>query len=81
MTTTYNELVQLIEMLQLDEQLRLAAYILERTRQTVVQDKPRYKWRDIRGIATYPLVGEDAQEWVSRTRRESDEQRQMQWSE
>jgi hypothetical protein len=81
MTTTYNELVQLIDALQMDDQLRLAAYILERTRQTVVQDKTRHKWRDIRGMATYPLLGEDAQEWVSRTRRESDEQRQMQWSE
>ncbi len=81
MTTTYNELVQLIDSLQLDEQLRLAAYILERTRQAVVQDKPRRKWRDIRGIAAYPMLGEDAQDWVSRTRSESDEQRKMQLSE
>ena len=81
MTTTYNELVQLIDRLQIDEQLRLAAHILERTRQTVGQDKPQHKWRDIRGMATYPMLGEDAQEWVSRTRNESDEQRQEQWSE
>ncbi|HOF86564.1 MAG TPA: hypothetical protein PLZ36_00490 [Armatimonadota bacterium] len=30
---------------------------------------------DIAGIAPYPLLGEDAQEWVSRTRREGDEHR------
>jgi hypothetical protein len=38
----------------------------------------RRSWREIRGSVLYPLCGEDAQEWVSRTRRESDEQRQRQ---
>ena len=33
--------------------------------------KRRRKWREIQGKATYPLVGEDAQEWVSRTRQEA----------
>ena len=33
------------------------------------------KWEDFIGSAPYPLCGEDAQEWVSRTRRESDERR------
>ncbi|WP_196521730.1 hypothetical protein [Nostoc sp. WHI] len=28
------------------------------------------------GMASYPLLGEDAQEWVSRTRREGDEHRE-----
>jgi hypothetical protein len=38
----------------------------------------RRSWREIRGSVPYPLCGEDAQAWVTRTRRESDEQRQPQ---
>jgi hypothetical protein len=30
------------------------------------------RWRDIRGAAHYPMAGEDAQSWVSRSRREND---------
>src|SRR5437764_13315842 len=36
-------------------------------------------WREIRGSVAYPLFGEDAQDWVSRTRLESDEQRERHW--
>jgi hypothetical protein len=36
----------------------------------------QYSWRDIRGIVPYPLCGEDAQAWVTRTRREGDEHRE-----
>jgi hypothetical protein len=31
--------------------------------------KERRQWQEIRGKAPYPLVGEDAQNWVVRTRR------------
>ncbi len=40
---------------------------------------PRRSWSEIRGIVDYPLCGEDAQTWVSRTRQEADEQREKQW--
>lgn len=33
------------------------------------------RWSEIAGAAKYPMVGEDAQEWVTRTRQEGDEQR------
>lgn len=36
----------------------------------------RRRWAEIAGKAPYPLTGEDAQAWVSRTRREADLQRQ-----
>ena len=39
----------------------------------------RFDWRDAAGIAPNLLDGEDAQEWVSRTRREADEEREKQW--
>ncbi len=38
----------------------------------------RRSWREIRGSVPYPLCGEDAQAWVTRTRRESDEHRDRQ---
>ncbi len=39
---------------------------------------PQARWADIRGIVTYPYVGQDAQEWVSQGRHEADEQRAKQ---
>jgi hypothetical protein len=35
------------------------------------ESTPKLNWLDIAGIAPYPLLGEDAQEWVSRTRQEA----------
>jgi len=40
---------------------------------------PRRKWLDMLGTAPCPMLGEDAQAWVSRTRSEGDEHRKEQW--
>jgi len=60
------------EHLSVEEQLQLIAYLAERIRQAGQQPVPRRQWREVRGAAPYPLiddpVGEDAQEWVSRSR-------------
>jgi hypothetical protein len=74
---TLDELMVQANSLTLDEQLRLAAYLLERVR---TGHSPRRKWREIRGLAHPSLLGEDAQSWVSRTRDEADEHRERQWS-
>jgi hypothetical protein len=42
---------------------------------TAVNGRHR-SWREVRGIRPCPLCGEDAQAWVSRTRRDSDEGRE-----
>ena len=78
-TETTTELMTQLESLPLDEQLRLAAYLVERARHLCQPPEPRPRWRDIRGMGSPSFYGEEAQEWVSRTRRESDEQRQEQW--
>ena len=39
----------------------------------------RHDWLAVRRIAPNLLEGEDAQEWVSRTRRDADESREHQW--
>ncbi len=41
-----------------------------------IQAQSQSKWSDLKSMASYPLLGEDAQEWVSQTRREADEHRE-----
>ncbi|MFM2061938.1 MAG: hypothetical protein RLZZ507_1608 [Cyanobacteriota bacterium] len=42
----------------------------------IEQKQPR-KWQEIRGKAPYPLVSEDAQNWVSRNRNEESKNREL----
>ncbi len=42
----------------------------------VPSNENRPSWSDAAGMFDYPLVGEDAQAWVTRTRREGDEHRE-----
>ena len=72
------EVMRQAEALPPDEQLRLIARLAEKAREAygVIAVAPaRRRWSEVRGAARYPMVGEDAQDWVSRTRRESDEGR------
>jgi hypothetical protein len=57
------------------DQRRLAEKIL---RDLAAQraKQPLRSWKDIRGAAAHPLCGEDAQQWVTRSREEADEGRQ-----
>lgn len=63
------------------ERRRLAEKILRDLSLPSMTGEPtkRRFWREIRGLVAYPMFGEDAQQWVSRTRREADEQREKQW--
>ena len=65
------------DQLDADQQLRLAAYLIERARSGGTAREPQRRWRDLRGRYPYPALGEDAQEWVSRTRSEGDDQRSL----
>ncbi|MFM7368981.1 hypothetical protein [Sphaerospermopsis sp. FACHB-1194] len=42
-----------------------------------IEQKQRRKWQEIRGKAPYPLVSEDAQNWVSRNRNEESKNREL----
>ena len=67
------------EQLSADEQLMLAMRLIERVRQCApAQPKPQRKWSDMQGVFAHPLAGEDAQGWVTRTRQEGDERRDVQ---
>jgi hypothetical protein len=60
------------------------AQLLEKIARNLSQRIPagelseRYDWMSVRGTAHNLLAGEDAQAWVSRSRREADEQRERQ---
>jgi hypothetical protein len=76
--TLYNDVIRQAGKLTPEEQLRLIAYLAEQARKSA--RKPSQKrWHDIKGAAAYPLMDEDAQDWVSRTRQASDAQREQQW--
>lgn len=78
MTILVGELLKQAETLSANEQLTLAGMLIERARRATSPLPTGRKWMDIAGIAPYPLAGEDAQDWVSRTRAESGE-REQQW--
>jgi len=82
LTTTEEIYEQIIKPLPAAERLRLIGRIVQDLSvQPIVDQWPeRHDWMSLRGIAPNLLQGEDAQTWVSRTRRESDEDREQQWS-
>ncbi|NJL36183.1 MAG: hypothetical protein HC840_14995 [Leptolyngbyaceae cyanobacterium RM2_2_4] len=76
MSPLLQQVLQEIEQLTTEEQLKVISHTTEQLkRRTVPHHQPKRKWLDIAGTAPYPLVGEDAQEWVTRTRQESQEHR------
>ncbi len=75
MATELDELIKKAESLSPEDRLRLLEHL---SRSVSPPGKTHRQWREIQGAAPYPLLGEDAQAWVSRTRREGDEHRQSQ---
>ena len=67
-----------IKPLPLTERLRLVEIIAHDLAQQSGDGEPvnRHDWMSLRGIAPDLLDGEDAQEWVSRSRRQADEHRE-----
>lgn len=70
-----DEIIKRAEMLEPDERLYLIARLAEGVEQGDEEERPRRRWSEIYGAASHPLVGEDAQDWVSRVRRKADESR------
>jgi hypothetical protein len=72
---------QLVKGLPACERLRLVGKIVHELSAGAPEDESgkRYDWMEMEGIATDLLAGEDAQQWVSRTRQESDDHREQQW--
>jgi len=73
----YEHVLREAEALARGDQLLLVERLVARLRASGMSTKPRRRWEDLAGSAPYPLCGEDAQKWVSRTRQESDERRSV----
>lgn len=79
--TTAEEIYdQVIKPLPAAERLRLVEKIAHDLLAPLAerQSSERYDWMSLRGISPN-LLGEDAQDWVSRSRHEADEDRERQW--
>jgi hypothetical protein len=81
LTTTEEIYEQIVKPLPAAERLRLVGKIVyDLSIQATEGELPKHHdWMSLRGIAPDLLDGEDAQAWVSRTRGESDEDRERQW--
>ena len=78
-TKTLSDLIRQAESLTGDERLQLAIDLLKEARKARAKPEPHRKWAELCGLAASPMVGEDAQAWVSGIRRESDDRRDEQW--
>ncbi|KYC43325.1 hypothetical protein WA1_14680 [Scytonema hofmannii PCC 7110] len=76
MSWSLEKILSEIEQLTPEEQLTVMGQLVEHVKKHINQIQPKRKWSDLKGMAPYPLLGEDAQEWVSRTRQEGDEHRE-----
>ncbi|MEE8482379.1 MAG: hypothetical protein V3S12_03415, partial [Acidiferrobacterales bacterium] len=77
--TLFEEIVEQTEKLSHEEKLRLIAHLAEQSYLPYQKptSAPRH-WYEIKGAAPYPLLREDAQAWVTRTRRVNDDHRKQQ---
>jgi hypothetical protein len=64
-----NNLINDFHSLSPDKQAEVIDFI-QRLKQR--QNAPNRKWKEIAGSVVSPLMGEDAQNWVSRQRHEAD---------
>ena len=70
------ELIRKTSRLTSEEQLRLIVALAEKVRASTIREpKSRWKWLDLPGMLPYPACGEDAQTYISHSRRGSDNTR------
>ena len=75
-TNALTELIEKADALTPEEQWQLANHLVERVLRQMPGAQPHRKWEDLIGLLPYPALGEDAQTYISRTRREGDEHRE-----
>lgn len=71
------DLLRQMERLPPADRLLLASRLIEGVRRDIPASAPRpqRKWGEVYGAIPHPALGEDAQEYITRTRREADEAR------
>jgi hypothetical protein len=75
-TLKLTNLLKEADALSRDEQLLLMSHLAERNRGLSMRPGvPSYRWQDARGSAIAQMTGEDAQAWVTRSRRDDQRKR------
>jgi hypothetical protein len=79
MSPQLQQVLNYVDRLSPTDRIQVMTHVIESIKEYVPTEpvKSIRKWSDLRGMATAPLMGENAQEWVSRTRREGDEHREI----
>ena len=70
-TLLLDRVIEQATILPQDEQLKLIEHLIHNMQQSASRPASHKKWRDIRGMAKYPTMGMDAQEWVAQNRRDA----------
>jgi hypothetical protein len=77
MSLLLQDLLRQVEQLAPEERLELIRQVAEGLKKSGAIAKPKPRWSDLKGLAPYPMMGEDAQEWVTRTRQEPQQHRDL----
>jgi len=75
--TSYTQVLREAKKLSRNEQLLLVSQLVGRLRSKPVECSAHLRWEDYAGVGAEIRSEEDPQEWVTRTRRESDEARRI----
>jgi hypothetical protein len=67
-----DQLLQRAARLTPSERLLLASRLIQSVRNEMPSRKSKRKWKDAAGLLQYPALGEDAQAYISRSRRADD---------
>lgn len=67
-----DQLLQNAAKLTPSERLLLASRLIQGVRKEMPSAQPHGKWKDAAGLLQYPALGEDAQTYISRSRRTDD---------
>jgi predicted nucleotidyltransferase len=70
MSPLLEKILSEIEQLTSEKQLTVMEHLVERMKKHITQSQPKRKLADLKGMSPYPLLVEDAQTWISRTRRD-----------
>jgi hypothetical protein len=73
------EILKRSETLTLDEQLELIARLAAQARDSQQPSSGGRSWSEARGLAPYPLLGEDAQAYLTRSRQSDTDDRERGW--
>jgi hypothetical protein len=71
-----HEIIEKVDLLTNEERIGLLAELAKKVRTDAVRGtEAPLKWSDLKGMLAHPACGEDAQAYISRSRREAEDKR------